>query len=138
MTTAAALLLVVYALAAARVTVLITEDRITQTPRNALVRRIKARATARRLREWTAEYTAADLPVPPGTERELRSLAARKTAEQPPYLAYLLGCPWCAGFWVSLPAAAAWWFAGNHPALLLPAAALAISYAIGKLAQIGD
>lgn len=136
--TPAALLLLVYALAAARVTVLVTEDRITEAPRQALLRRMGERAVARCLAEARAEYRKAlEREMSADEAADFRVMCKRQTAERTPYLAYLLTCQWCAGFWVAAPAAAAWYWMGDNPWTLLPAAALAISYVTGKLAQLG-
>lgn len=134
-----ALLLVVYALAVARVAVLITEDRITQAPRDALLRRINARVVARCLRGAHREWDDAmdGLRMPASSEAEFRTLCKRNTAEHPPYLAYLLTCQWCIGFWLSAVAAPLWYWQGDNPWLLIPAVALAFSYATGKLSQFG-
>jgi len=133
-----ALLLVVYALAAARVTVLVTEDRITEAPREALLAHIRTRATfrclARARKQWDREVGQ---PWTTQERSDFLVICKRSTAEREPYLAYLLTCQWCAGFWISVPAAAAWYFAGDHPLLLVPAVALAISYVTGKLSQFG-
>lgn len=138
MTAAAALLLLVYALAAARVTVLVTEDRITQAPRDALLRRIHARAIGRCMANAHREYESVlGRPMSDDEAEDFRVVCKRQSSEQEPYLAYLLTCQWCAGFWLAIPAALAWWLAGDHPLLLVPAAALAISYVTGKLAQLG-
>lgn len=97
-----AFLFVVYALAAARLAVLVTEDKIAERPRNALIKR------------WSSN---------PGGEDS--------------YRVYLVLCQWCIGFWIAAVAAPVWYFAGDNPWTLVPAAALAISYVTGKLSQFG-
>lgn len=45
--------------------------------------------------------------------------------------AYLVGCPWCASPYVAVPAVAAAYYAGEHPAFVITAAAATISYLVG-------
>lgn len=108
-------LLVVYALAVARVTRLVTADKITDVPRE----RLKARLWRRAVKDPTL----------------LRLMLADPQAEQPK-LVYLLTCPWCVSVYVAAVAAplAYWW--GDHPALLVPALALAFSHVTGLLAKM--
>lgn len=46
-------------------------------------------------------------------------------------------CPWCVGFWVSLLLAALAYCPaiGQHPAFLMPAAALTLSHVVGLAAR---
>lgn len=104
-----AIILTVYALAVARVTRLVTSDKITEG--------IRYRFVASRLR---------------------RKYGVSPTAEQmgsPPMLAYLIMCPWCISIWIGAalaPFVALW---GTRPWLWAPAFALAASYVSGFLAQ---
>lgn len=95
-------LLVVYALAVARITGLIVLDDITEDARN-------------RLLGWLD-----DRP---------RTLGA--------FVAKVVTCPWCAGVWVSLPAAPLVWFWGDHPVLIVPALALALAQVAGMTSDLG-
>lgn len=126
-----AFLFAVYALAVARVAVLITEDRITEAPRTALVQRIRARAVDRELRAAQAETQMAWTP---SLEADLRAIYAR---DVDPYAEYLLKCQWCISMWLAFIAAPLWYFVGDSPWFLIPACALAFSYVAGKLSQFG-
>jgi hypothetical protein len=95
-------LLVVYALAVARVTGLITTDTITEGIRDGLI-------------GWLD-----DRPKTLGS-----------------FVATLITCPWCSGMWVAAVASPLAWFWGDHPALLIPALALAFSQATGMISEIG-
>ena len=92
---------IVYALAVARVTGLITTDEITRPARDALLRRLDP---------------------------------DRASHQQ---LAYLTGCPWCMSIWVAAAIIPAAWYAGDHPALAIPALVLAASYITGATATLG-
>lgn len=132
-----AFLFLVYALAVARVAVLVTEDRITETPREALLARLRVRARVRCLTRSRAAWEAAapDQPWTTQTAGDFRTLCDRDTPD--PYLAYLLTCQWCVSVWAAAVAAPLWYWAGDNPWLLVPAAALAFSYITGKLSQLG-
>lgn len=95
-------LLVVYALAVARVTGLVTTDAITEGARDGLI-------------GWLD-----DRP---------HTLGAFVTA--------LINCPWCASVWVAIGAAPLVWFWGDHPALIVPALALAFSQITGMVSDLG-
>lgn len=94
--------LIVYALAVARVTGLITADTITEGVRDNLI-------------EWLD-----DRP---------RTLGS--------FVATLITCPWCSGMWVSAVAAPMVWLWWDHPALFIPAMALALSQAAGMMSNLG-
>lgn len=53
------------------------------------------------------------------------------------WVATLIQCPWCAGMWLSLPAAPLIWWFGQEPVMLIPALALAFSQVTGMVAGIG-
>jgi hypothetical protein len=108
-----ALIVLVYALAVARVTRLLVEDRITDAPRGWLVQRL-----------WTRAL---------GGNGALAARAALDGAE-PPLSVYLLSCPWCASIYVAAVAAPLAYFWGSSPWLFVPALALAFSYVTGFLA----
>lgn len=128
-------LLIVYALAVARVAVLITEDRITEAPRDALLRRLRARHEARCLARAKREVSAEGVRWTLGMDEDFRALCKRGSSNA--YLVYLLTCQWCIGFWISAVAAPVWYFLGDNPWVLIPAVALAFSYVTGKLSQFG-
>jgi hypothetical protein len=112
------LTLLLYALAVARVTYLITDDRILCGPREA----VKA---------WAFRRAAAKMA--PGEQMD----EAHEDCDIP-YLYYLVTCPWCVSIWMALPAAIIWWNWPTEWWTLGPAILLAFSYVTGKLAQIGD
>jgi hypothetical protein len=94
--------LLIYALAVARVTGLITSDSLTEDLRDGII-------------AWLD-----DRPKTLGN-----------------YLSILIGCPWCAGMWVSLIAAPLVWFWGASPVMLVPAIALAFSQVTGATHNLG-
>lgn len=115
-----ALIVLVYALAVARVTRLINADRITQRPRMWLENVLWFR--------W---------------ERSLGNVGALIEPEDRPHIdpplgVYLLTCPWCVSIYVGAVAApiAYWW--GAEPWLLVPALALAFSQVTGLMAKNGE
>lgn len=125
-----AVIVFVYALAVARVTRLITEDRITEAPRRRLADWLWAKAIpARDVEQWHLRdhYSAA------GARRIMVAERQGNDAE-PPLAVYLLSCPWCASIYVAAVAApiAYWW--GLEPWFLVPALGLAFSYISGFLA----
>lgn len=137
-----ALTLLIYALAVARGTVLVTEDRITEAPRTWALAKLKDRhwrefnrlAKAEMRRIESSPYT----PMP--AEDEAALTAAGKLAEERQgnsYLEYLLTCPWCVSVWLALPAVIVWWNWPTEPWSLGPAILLAFSMITGKLSQIG-
>ena len=93
----ASTLLLVYALAVARITRLVITDGIFERPRTALL-----------------DYL---------------------TDNRHPKLLELAGCPWCISVWVAAAVMPLAWFHGRNPWMLIPAAALASSYAVGWLAS---
>lgn len=122
MTSAAVLL--VFALAVARVTRLINEDVLLDGPRDRLV----AWAWARR---YGGQLTEEVNPRP-------FWMLVRSNGAVEPKLAYLVTCPWCASIYVGAVAAPLWYWLGTSPWVLVPAAALAFSYVTGFLAQHGE
>ena len=103
-------LIVVYALAVARVTRLIVADKLTEGPRE----RLADAAWRRRYADFWTHAKADNAPEP--------------------LLAYLITCPWCASIYVAAVAAPLAYFWGTSPWLLVPALALAFSYVTGFLA----
>lgn len=105
-----AAVMLVYALAVARVTRLVTSDRITEAPRERL-----AAALWRRYK-----------PIVPPADRDVA---------EPPLAVYLLRCPWCVSIYVAAVAAPIAYLWGSNPIFLIPALALAFSHVTGLLAQ---
>lgn len=124
-------LIVVYALAVARVTRLVVEDRITEAPRERLARWLWARSIPK------LDVSRRQPREPHLPEREIRRIIAREwstAGAEPPLSVYLLSCPWCASIYVAAVAAPLAYFWGASPWLLVPALALAFSYVTGFLA----
>lgn len=128
MRVASLVILLVYALAVARVTRLINEDVLLDGPRERIVAWIWARRYGGQLVSARAEDGSplGQLPM---------WQAAKANGAVEPKLAYLVGCPWCASIYVGAVAAPLWFWLGTSPWLLVPAAALAFSYVTGFLAQ---
>jgi hypothetical protein len=117
------IILVVYALAVARLTRMITADKILERPRVAVVKWAWVRANP-----WIKKEPAED-------RRKNLALAMSADADHPPMLAYFAFCPWCVSIWVGASAAPLVWLWGARPWLLVPALALALSYVTGFLAS---
>jgi hypothetical protein len=129
-----ALVLLVYALAVARVTRLVNSDRITERPREWLLDRVWTRAWM----PWAAiEHPEEDEHMQRNRARHMGS-AARADGAEPPLLAYLVACPWCVSIYVGAAAAPLVWFWGSSPWLAIPALALAFSQATGLMATKGE
>jgi hypothetical protein len=129
-----ALLVLVYALAVARVTRLLTLDRITERPRE----RLLSAAWGRAFMPWAREAFP-DRPVQ--MQRQHARAAgdrARSDGAEPALPAYLLTCPWCVSIYVGAIAAPVLWFWGSSPWLAIPALALAFSQVTGLLATKGE
>lgn len=116
MTMSQALILFVYALAVARVTRLVTSDRLTEHPRLSLEARLWAR------------YRRSVLIPPEVGNEDL----------DPPLSVYLVTCPWCVSIYVAAVAAPVAYFWGDRPWLFVPALALAFSHITGLLAKNGE
>jgi hypothetical protein len=107
------IVLLVFALAVARVTRLITSDKITERPRDAVV-------------SWA--WSRFKPAVPPSDWDRA----------DPPLPAYLITCPWCVSIYVAAPAAVMAWAWGDSPVLFIPALALAFSQVTGLMSTIGE
>jgi hypothetical protein len=105
-----ALILLLYALAVARLTTIITTDEISRPARQALVRRFDP---TKRLHRWIV-YLLGD--VEDGTAN---------------------GCPWCVSVWTGLLSAPLVWAASSSPYLLVPLMGLAASQVTGMIFKIG-
>lgn len=129
-----ALLVLVYALAVARLTRLVTSDKITEGPRDRYI-----------WRSWGRHFMAAARKERPDTDRaghrrvaqDWARTAVRNGAE-PPLRVYLATCPWCVSIYVAAVAAPLAWFWGSSPWLAIPALALAFSQVTGFLATKED
>jgi hypothetical protein len=119
-----AVVLIVFALAVARVTRLINEDVLLDGPRERVV-------------SWAWARRYGSEPTLEASPRPLWSLV-RLNGGVEPKLAYLITCPWCASIYVGAVAAPLWYWLGTNPWVLVPAAALAFSYVTGFLAQHGE
>jgi hypothetical protein len=105
-----ALVLLLYALAVARLTTLITTDEISRPTRRHLVARFDP---YKRLHRWIV-YALGD--------------AEDGTAN---------GCPWCVSVWVAAATAPLIWVAHQSPYVLVPTLALAASQVTGMIFKIG-
>ena len=102
-----ALTLLVYALAAVRVSVFIAKDDLFDDPRNAIIRALAG----------------------PGSRGEPTGWRAKGIT--------LVSCPWCVSIYVGAVAALVWYHLGDNPWTLVPAVALTFSQLAGMLAPIG-
>lgn len=131
-----ALTIAVFALAVARVTRLVTVDRITEAPRRWLIARL-----------WAPHVYEGEVrrrwPAASGTPAEVRqgqrvvALERFDADGDPPLGAYLVTCPWCVSTYVGAAVAPLWYLLGTSPWLLIPAAALAFSHVTGFLSSKG-
>ena len=124
-----ALTFAVFALAVARVTRLVTADRITEAPRVWLVDRL-----------WGRTLVGLWPTSPPAHARvygRREAVKRRLDGGDPPLAAYLVTCPWCVSTYVGAVAAPLWYYLGSSPWLLIPAAALAFSHVTGFLSSKG-
>lgn len=117
------IILVVYALAVARTTRMITADKIFERPRRAWIV-----AAWRRAHSWTKQEPTVE------ERRKALAMVMSNHADRPPLLAYLVVCPWCVSTWTGAVVAPLAWYWGDRPWLLLPALALAFSHVTGFLA----
>lgn len=114
--------LVVYALAVARVTRLVTRDRITARPRSWLIERA-----------WLADCSYCHA----GTPQERRNnLRLHRSAADKPMMVDLITCPWCISIWLAIVAVPLVKFWGASSWLFWPAVGLAFSYVTGLLAKL--
>jgi hypothetical protein len=99
----------VYALAVIRLTGLLAFDTITEPIRKALVDR---------------------LDPGKGWHRKIAYMVGGASDEGD-------GCPWCLSIYIAAAVAPLAWYAGDHPAVAIPAFALAFSQLAGMAAGIG-
>lgn len=125
------LIVVVYALAVARLTRLVIEDRILQAPRTKL---------ASRLWYWSVPWSdvharrASDPLMAVDSPTVVRWRLARErvaVGAEKPLTVYMLTCPWCVSIYIGAVAAPLAYFWGALPWLFVPALALAFSYFTG-------
>lgn len=117
-------IIAMYALAVARLTRLITTDKIFERPRRAFVL-----AQWRRAHPWVKAE-----PTPEDRTKALK-MTMSVNADHPPLLAYMAFCPWCVSIYVGAVAAPLVWWFGTRPWLFIPALALALSHVTGFLAS---
>lgn len=135
-----AVIVFVYALAVARVTRLITSDKLTEGPRTRLMVWLWARTiSAEEAGIWAARRfpghdAGHESTVHLGQIQKLMAIERLNDEAEPPLAAYLVGCPWCASVYVGAVAAPLAHFWGGSPWLLVPALALAFSYFTGFVA----
>ena len=98
------LLLIVAVLGVFRVTILITEDKITEPIRNRILERWPAEDTAFAA---TRVFVNNDDGVETAYGRLLVSDGDYWYPEEGTYIGYLVTCPWCVSFWIALPVAVA-------------------------------
>jgi hypothetical protein len=128
-----AFLTLVYLLAVARVVRLVTSDRITERPREALIMWLWTRRWLPAARhEQPGETPDEHWRTAQGYAREFRASA------EPPLLVYMITCPWCVSIWAGAVAAPIIWFWGESPWLAIPALALALSQGTGIIASKGE
>lgn len=104
-----AVVLILYALAVARTTTMITHDQITAPLRAWLIRRFNADHVTHRMAIYALGQADADE----------------------------VGCPWCVSVWISAATAAPVWYWHHNPAVVIPMIGLAASQATGMLYQVG-
>jgi hypothetical protein len=117
------IILVVYALAVARLTRMITADKILERPRVAVVKWA-----------WRRSYPWIKVE-PKDAQNKALAMVMSNHADRPPMLAYFAFCPWCVSIWIGAGVAPLVWLWGARPWLLVPALALALSYVTGFLAN---
>lgn len=127
-----ALIVLVYALAVARVTRLITADKLTEGPRSRLSLHLwAATISPEEAGKYAAHRYVLGHEPTVSTLRKAMALERLGDDAEPPLSVYLLGCPWCASIYVAAVAAPLAYFWGSSPWLFVPALALAFSYFTG-------
>lgn len=116
------IILGVYALAVARLTRMVTADKILERPRVAIVK-----WAWRQSHSWVKAE-------PKDVQDKALAMVMTNHADHPPALAYFVFCPWCVSIWIAAGMAPVVWFWGARPGLFVPALALAFSYVTGFLA----
>jgi len=101
--------LVVYALAVARVTTLITHDEVSRPARSRVLEWFNPNRRVHRALVYL-------LGPPDGDDQ---------------------GCPWCVSIWVGAVTAPVVWWWGELPVVLVPVLALAVSQTTGMIYSIG-
>jgi hypothetical protein len=135
-----ALIVLVYALAVARVTRLVTADKITERLRTRLMVTLWARtipaeeAGIYAARRYPGHDAGHESTLQLGQVQKVMAIERMQDEAEAPLPVYLLGCPWCASIYVAAVAAPLAYFWGASPWLFVPALALAFSYVTGFLA----
>jgi hypothetical protein len=131
-----AITIAVFALAVARVTRFVTEDRLSEAPRNRAVIWLWTKA----IPDGVASTRFPAMAAKHGPRVAAKQVAIERfeVGAEPPLAPYLLTCPWCASIYVAAVAAPLCWFWGGTPWLFIPALWLAFSQVTGLLAKIGD
>lgn len=128
---------VVFALAVARVTRLITADKLTEPVRDRLAVWLWARSIPDEVA--VLRFPAMSIKHSPRVAaKEVAIERYGRGAEPTPKLVYLLTCPWCASIYVAAVAAPVCWVWGDTPYAFIPALGLAFSQVTGLAAEIGD
>jgi hypothetical protein len=131
-----AITIAVFALAVARVTRFINEDRLSEAPRNRAVIWLWARTIPDEFA--SGRFPAMALKHGPREAAKQVAISRFEADAEPPLLPYLLTCPWCASIYVAAPAAVICWLWGDTPYAFIPALWLAFSQVTGLLAKIGS
>jgi hypothetical protein len=121
---ATAVILGVYVLAVARVTLLINTDRITDP--------IRVFVAARAVLAQTAANESA------AAGQEANAAGHERRAKRWDLVSYLLGCPWCVSMWITLGTA---WLPLHHADnrwVQYICIALAASYLVGLLSRLTE
>lgn len=125
-----ATLIAVYALATARLTRLVVEDKLTEPWRSAFIRQAY---------RWRYPYVRDAVPAAPALGlpaiRPDETLRDCMQVNPPPMLAYLATCPWCVSIYVGALVMPLAWSWGTRPWLAIPALVLAASHLTGLLAR---
>lgn len=116
--------IVVYSLAVARLTGLVTADVVTEPARDAFVRRLGRPVLVRH--ELAAADNADVIDWLRIDRHHTRWTAAK-----------LVTCAWCSSIYIGLAVAALAWWHGTNPWLAIPALGLAFSFVAGALSDVG-
>lgn len=111
--------------AVARLTRLVTWDKITEPFRTGLLNLVLFDREQR-----AARHAGTALPAPASRKAALTRLRMHR------WLRTLITCAWCAGLWISAAAVATIQIVGPSPWVMVPASALALSYAVGLLSGL--
>lgn len=119
-----AVILVIYTLAAARLTGLVSLDTATDKIRDRFVGfcdRLPAKVSA-----WMDDR--------PNTAGKAVAAAVKGLCW---FLANMIICAWCAGVWICFAVAPLTWYHAHNPWVLMPALALAMAQVVGMTSKTG-